>query len=287
MVLEILAPLALELGEGARCLHGRLYFVDLLKGMLYEWRDDAARVVLRSDQPIGAASEIAGDVRHLVLAEGLGLTVVDLDDPVRRALIAGPLGPSATHGTHRVNDAAVDPAGSLWVGTMPMSDGAPGAVYRLRADRAVELVLDGIACPNGPAFGADGSFFLADTVARTILRGLVRDDGAISGFSTFVDVAEGLPDGMMVDTEGCVWVALWGAGRIHRYDPTGRLRETWPLGAVQPTSVCVADVGGTPSLVVTSARTGLGEPGEGDGAVWAMPTSVEQCPTFAWQGAVA
>ena len=273
---EILLPLSLELGEGARIIRGDLWFVDLLAGVLYRRDGDVATEVIRSPRPIGAAAAVAGSPTRLVLAEGLGVSVVDLAnadapaDPVPRQRWS--LGSSSEHATHRVNDAAVDRHGVLWVGTMPNGDGPPGAVFRVRGDRAPERVLDGIACPNGPAFGATGDVYLADTVARVILRSTLHDDGSLDAFEPWADVEGGLPDGMTVDADGCLWVAVWGASEVRRLDPSGRQVDAVALGASQPTSVCLAELDGQPSVVITSARLGLADPADGDGALWVAAT---------------
>ncbi len=269
---EILLPLALELGEGAREIRGELWFVDLLAGVLYRKDGDVATEVIRSPRPIGAAAAVAGSPTRLVLAEGLGVSVVDLaePDPVPRERWS--FGSGSELVTHRVNDAAVDPHGVLWVGTMPYGDGAPGAVFRVRGDHAPERVLDGIVCPNGPAFGAAGEVYLADTVARVILRSRLHDDGSLDAFEPWADIEGGLPDGMTVDADGCLWVAVWGASEVRRLDPSGRQVDAIALGARQPTSVCLTEIDGDSVAVITSARVGLTDPTDGDGALWVAAT---------------
>jgi sugar lactone lactonase YvrE len=63
----------------------------------------------------------------------------------------------------------------------------------------------------------------------------------------------GFPDGLWVDDEGCLWVAMWGGGEVRRYAPDGGLVQAWPLPVSQPTACCLVG----PTLIITSARMGL------------------------------
>lgn len=131
---------------------------------------------------------------------------------------------------------------AAWPTTAP--PGA-GSLYRTDPDGTVARVLDGLTIANGPAFTADGTtMYLADTAAGTILR--CRTDplsGDLLGSpETFAHLRddEGSPDGMTLDAEGCLWVALWGAGAVRRHHPDGHLLHTLTVPAPHPTSVLPA-----------------------------------------------
>lgn len=165
-----------------------------------------------------------------------------------------------------MNDGVTDPYGRFWAGSMAYNN-APGAgsLYRADPDGTVTRVLGELTVPNGPAFDADGTtMYLADSARGVIHRFAVDPaSGQLGGQTDFAVVEEGSPDGMTVDAEGFLWSAIWGAGQVRRYAPTGELDRVVNVPAVQPTSICVVG----DRLVVTSATVGLAAPGALDGAV--------------------
>lgn len=181
-----------------------------------------------------------------------------------------------------MNDATADPYGRFWAGSMAYDahEGA-GSLYRVDRDGTVTRVLDGITVPNGPAFTADGhTMYLADSA-----RGVVRRypvDPATADLGTpevFVTVDDGSPDGMAVDAEGAVWVAVWGTGTVRRYLPDGRLDRTLRLPALQPAGVCLQE----DLLHITTAHVGLAAPGPYDGAVFTARVDVPGRPADAYR----
>ncbi|WP_097911831.1 SMP-30/gluconolactonase/LRE family protein [Streptomyces sp. b84] len=246
-----------ELGEGARWVDGRLIFVDILTGRLLEARGPApaaVRELLRLDVPLGAVAPVLGRPGHWIAAAGTGIALITpgghmewLDRPEDHT-------PAHT----RMNDGACDPQGRFWAGSMPY-DGTPGAgsLYRTDPDGSVHQVLDGLTIVNGPAFTADGrTLYVADSAAGIVHRCALDPDGNITARDRFARIdAGGSPDGMTVDTEGHLWVAVWGHGTVHRYTPDGTLATTLRLPTPQPTSVCLQPDNGL--LLVTTARYGL------------------------------
>jgi len=182
----------------------------------------------------------------------------------------------------RMNDACADPAGRFWAGSMAF-DFTPdaGSLYRVDSDGTVEKVLDGVTISNGPAFDADGTtMYFTDTARGRIDRFHVDPKtGVLSNRTLFVQMKPGRegPDGMAVDDEDHVWVAVWGASEVRRYRPDGSLAETVRVPTRQPSSVCL--VGREqPRMFVTSAATGLDASDELAGAVFAMPVAAHGRP---------
>jgi sugar lactone lactonase YvrE len=247
-----------ELAEGARWVDGRLAFVNILAGELLEAPGDAPgppRVLARLGVPVGAAAPVHGRPGHWILAAGTGITLLAPDGQLHWLATPEADAPVPT----RMNDAACDPAGRFWAGSMAYdaTEGA-GSLYRADPDGAVHRVLTGLTIVNGPAFSPDGSqLYVADTAAGTIYRCAVSRAGELSGPDVFARVPPeaGAPDGMAVDSDGCLWAALWGGSAVCRYHPDGRLLTTIGLPAAQPSSVCLAPSGGR--LLVTTARHGL------------------------------
>ncbi|WP_371574214.1 SMP-30/gluconolactonase/LRE family protein [Streptomyces sp. NBC_01314] len=278
---------AYELAEGGRWIDGRYVYVDILSGRLFELRDgtDPAtpRQLARLDVPLGAVAPVGDRPGAWIAAAGTGIALLTsdgalewLDRPEDRTPV-----PS------RMNDGVADPAGRFWAGSMAF-DGTPGAgsLYRTDPDGTVVRVLDGLTIVNGPAFTADGTtMYLADTAVGTILR--CRVDPAsgdlVGGPEIFARLrdGEGSPDGMTVDEQGCLWVAMWGAGTVRRYHPDGHLLHTLTVPAPHPTSVCLHPGGNR--LYVTTARYGVTNPTAASGAVLSVSVPVGGTAACSWR----
>ena len=262
-----------ELGECARWDGTSLWMVDILAGDL--WRRTAAdplEHVLHLDVPLGAANPATGE--KLVLAAGDGVALLAADNTLD--WLGRPA--SGMVPARRMNDAAVDVQGRLWCGSMDYA-GSPGngALHQVTADRTIVSAIEGLGCPNGPAFSGDGRWmYVVDSSTRVIQRHLIDAGGGAGRGDIFVTIPSefGLPDGVTVDAEDHLWVALWGAGAIARIDRSGKLTDLIGVPARQPTSVCFADE----MLIVTTARMGLRDPGPMDGAVLVMDAPVRGRP---------
>lgn len=232
------------LGEGARwdARRGELLRVDILAGRVYrdEIGEDGGLVPVRTYQApgtVGAIAPVEGDEGWL-LAAGRGFAHLSPDGSLRR------LGEVAPAGT-RMNDAACDPQGRFWAGTLADDQHAGGgALYRLDRDGRTELVLGGLTVSNGLGWSPDGgTMYLADSGTRVVHAfAFDAERGTISGGRALATVAEevGVPDGMTVDAAGDLWVAVFGGGRVHRYSPDGELRQALRLPAMQSTSCAFA-----------------------------------------------
>lgn len=160
----------------------------------------------------------------------------------------------------RINDAKVDRAGRFWFGTTSEDGAAVGALYRMDADRSVNVLDRGYTIPNGFAWSLDGRrMYVADTPLRE-LREYDGDfaTGAVAGRRVFavVPADAGTPDGTTVDSAGFVWSACNGGGRIVRYAPDGSLDRTIDVPATLVTNVTF---GGDDlrTLFITTASRGL------------------------------
>jgi len=221
--------------------------------------------------PVGAvAVRRAGG---LVLAAGRGFAFLDE--------AAGTLDWRWTGGRgDRMNDGKCDPAGRFLAGTLTVAQ-TPGAaaLYQLAADGTVTTLIGGVAVSNGLGWSPDGSLlYFADTpLERVDVLDYDAADGAVSARRPFADLRDvpGRPDGLTVDAEGGVWVAMARGGRaVRRFTPDGRLDHLVELPVPLVTSVAF---GGRDlaDLYVTTSRVGLGpadlacEPGSG--AVFCVP----------------
>jgi sugar lactone lactonase YvrE len=204
----------------------------------------------------GAVAPAAGG--GYVLAAGCGFLFADASGAVRELVQ-----PEAGRSDVRMNDGACDPQGRFWAGTMAY-DESPGAgvLYRLELDGTCTTVLAGLTISNGIGWSPDGSaMYLSDSGTGTIdAFHFDGPTGEISERRTVVHVREPgvAPDGLTVDDEGCIWVALWGGGALRRYSPAGSLLATVAVPVERPTSCAFGGSDGT-TLFITTARHGLDE----------------------------
>jgi sugar lactone lactonase YvrE len=243
-----------ELGEGARwdARRGELLRVDILAGRVYRDQvgDDGGLVPVRTYQVPGTVGAIAPvqDDDGWLLATNRGFARLSPDGGLR------PLAEVAPAGTW-MNDAACDPQGRFWAGTK--ADRAGGAaLYRLDRDGRCEVMLDGLTISNGVGWSPDGrTMYLADS-GPGVVHAFAFDGerGAISGGRVLIEVpAEvGVGDGLTVDSDGDLWVAIFGGGRVRRYSSDGALRLELPVPAAQTTSCAFAGPG-MHRLYVTTA----------------------------------
>lgn len=130
---------------------------------------------------------------------------------------------------NRLNDGFVDPLGYLWFCSMDDVENDPtGALYRVGEHGEIEQRDTGITIPNGPATSPDRrTLYHTDTLGRTIYASDLDERGVLSNKRPFINVqGTAHPDGMAVDAEGCLWVALFGGGCIERYSSEGKQIDT-------------------------------------------------------------
>ena len=160
----------------------------------------------------------------------------------------------------RSNDARVDRYGSLWLSTMgKAAEKNAGSLYRLHRGRLTRL-RSNLTIPNAICFSADGQFaWFTDTVTGVVMRWSLDSEGWPQGepqpWADFSSTT-GNPDGAVVDSEGCLWLALWGAGRVVRLDHNGQVIGRIELPVSQPS--CSAFAGqDLKTLYITTAQEGF------------------------------
>jgi sugar lactone lactonase YvrE len=164
----------------------------------------------------------------------------------------------------RMNEGGCDPDGRFYCGSMAY-DQQPGAgaLYRLDPDGSVQVVLENVTISNGLEWSPDGSrAYYNDSPTQRIDVFDYEAESGLSGRRPFAEVpAEaGLPDGLTVDEEGGIWVALYGGGSVRRYTPEGLFDEVIEVAAKQVTA-CTFGGSGLDQLFITTSREDL-KPGE-------------------------
>jgi len=164
----------------------------------------------------------------------------------------------------RMNEGGCDPDGRFYCGSMAYDQrlGA-GALYRLDPDGSVRVVLENVTISNGLEWSPDGSrAYYNDTPTQRIDVFDYDNESGLTGRRPFAEVPaeSGGPDGLTVDEEGGVWVALYGGGAVRRYTPEGMLDEVIEVPVKQVTA-CTFGGSDLDQLFITTSREDL-KPGE-------------------------
>ncbi|WP_295991880.1 SMP-30/gluconolactonase/LRE family protein [Rugamonas sp.] len=258
---ELLWPLGAELGEGPmwHAAQQRLYFVDL-KGHTLHGYDGADGRRHSWPMPAEICWLIARSDGDGFMA-GLGNDIVRLwlEPAVRIEKLASPVAP---YSGVRLNDAKADAAGNIWAGSMHDTEVTrkDGKLFRLGADGTLRIMVEDYQICNGPALSLDGTLlYHSDSLPGETHVYAIGADGTLGPqqlWRRFDGAVEGSPDGMTVDSEGCLWIAQWGGSRVCRYAPDGTLLATIAMPVKQPTS-CVFGGPDLKTLYITSAHQGM------------------------------
>jgi sugar lactone lactonase YvrE len=256
------------LGEGAlwHPVRRQLFWFDILAGRLLA-RDRDRELSWDFGECVSAAGWVDGS--RLLVASETALWQFDIESGDRSKV--APL--EADDPATRSNDGRADRRGGFWIGTMG-KDAEPGrgAIYRF-LDGRVERLFGDVTIPNAICFSPDGeTAYFADTAAAVIRSVALDAEGwPVGEPRTILDLSrEGLsPDGAVVDADGFLWCAHWGAGRVVRYRADGARDRVIELPA---TNTSCPAFGGKDlaTLYVTSARVDLDPPAEADGRVYAI-----------------
>ncbi|MER7179295.1 SMP-30/gluconolactonase/LRE family protein [Streptomyces hyaluromycini] len=277
---EVAVAAEATLGEGPTWdpATGRLIWIDVLGSRVHTY-DPATghRTIRTTEQHVGAVKPRAGGGLVLNLRDGVGL--LDPDDTFRwlyREPVPG----------RRANDAAVAPDGSLWAGTMRYDEATGGGTLsRVSPDGTVTTLLPDVTVSNGTGWSPDGRrVYYVDTPTRRVdvfdyTDGLPVDRRPL----VTIEESAGFPDGLTVDADGCVWVALWGGAAVRRYTPTGELDRVIPLPATL-TTACAFGGADLTDLYVTTARVGLDRPHPTAGSLLVIPGAGKGVAQPAFQG---
>ncbi|WP_030900483.1 SMP-30/gluconolactonase/LRE family protein [Streptomyces sp. NRRL S-474] len=284
---EVAVRAEAELGEGPTwdAATGRLLWIDILGSRVHTYDPaDGRRTVRRTEQHVGAVKPRVGGGLVLNLRDGIGLLDADSDTDGDTGSGTGGDAVTGSDGGfrwlhhepvpgRRANDAAVAPDGTLWAGTMRY-DEAPGGgtLSRITGDGSVEVVLDDVTVSNGTGWSPDGRLMYHNDTPTRRIDVFDHADGKVSGRRTLaeIEVGAGFPDGLTVDAEGCVWVALWDGAAVRRYTPDGELDRVIPLPVPRVTACAFAGPDLT-DLYITTARVGLASPPPLSGSVLVVP----------------
>lgn len=188
----------------------------------------------------------------------------------------------------RMNDGGAAPDGSFYCGSMGYDQrtGA-GSLYRLAPDGTVTVELTDVTISNGLEWSPDGSLaYYNDTPTGRIDVFDWAPGTGLTGRRTFAEIpeADGYPDGLTVDSEGGVWVALYAGGAVRRYSPEGVLDEVVEVAAGRVTA-CTFGGADLRQLFITTSREDLA-PGEDPlaGSIFIATPGVTGLPARSFAG---
>lgn len=273
------------LGEGPTWDSGRgvVWWVDIKGQQLHATSLDGRDVALAVARPLAvvvlrASGGLMGATPDGFVAVDPGsgeltlLAPVEADDPLTR-----------------MNDGKVDPAGRFWAGTMLDAEGSGGgALYRLDANLRVTQMLRPVSIANGLDWTDDGRGMLyIDTTTQRVdhieYDAATGDLGARRPWVTIPDGA-GYPDGMTLDSEGCAWVALWGAGCVVRFSPAGVPLSRVDVPAELTSSCCFAGPDLDQLVMTTASGPDADTAGSGAGGLYVARPGVRGRLSTAFAG---
>ena len=265
-----------ELGEGPMWDGRRLHWVDITSGRVFRWSPAVGEI--ESCELGGFVSAVLPGGNRLVITRQHTVEYLDWESGNTEILASIP----DKDPTKRINDAKCDSRGRLWFGELSLrAEQHSQRLFCLEPDGTLHTVRTGVSLSNGIGWSPDdNNLYFIDSDTRTLEA--ISFDSVSGTLGTSVVTREfvnGVPDGLAVDSEGGVWVALWDGGRVERIDPaSGDVVRTVTCPVSRPTSCCFVDR----RLYITSARTD--EPSSG--GLFVAETGFSAPPAAAF-GAVA
>ncbi|MGI8966768.1 MAG: SMP-30/gluconolactonase/LRE family protein [Limisphaerales bacterium] len=245
---KIAAETKCELGENPlwdaqkQCV----YWTDITAGKIYclEIPSGRHRIIYEGESVGGFTIQENGD---LLLFRVSDVALLHSDGKIKV------MQKFSDEGTERFNDVIADPEGRVFAGTIgkhPLC-----ALYRVDLNGEITKLFSGTGCSNGMGFSPDlKTFYWTCSTTRQIFQfDYARSTGEISNRRLFHKTTDDVPDGLTIDSEGCVWSARWGGAAVVRHAPDGTLIERIEFPAKNVTSVCFGGEN-LNQLFVTSAK---------------------------------
>ena len=255
---ECVADVHAVLGEGPVWVEREraLYWVDIKGNKVFRLEADGKLTQWETPLRVGSLAPRARG--GFIGGTEDGIAEIDLDQE-RFEVIAEP---DAHLPDNRFNDGKVDRRGRFWAGSMDDTEKAStGTLYVVDASLEPAAVDSEYKVTNGPAFSPAGDIMYHNDSARQVTYAFdIDSSGAASNRRVFMQFGpgDGYPDGMTVDSEGCLWIAFWDGWAVRRYSPAGAWLETIRMPVSRPTS-CAFGGADFDRLYITSASIGLDE----------------------------
>jgi len=262
LVVELLVDCRCELGEGPvwEAENNRLLWLDINKGTVHSWHSLTNRHTMHEfPSKISAITRnqfgkyIAASKRGFVELDFANHTVYPIADP------------ESDKPNNRFNDGKSDALGRFWAGSMDEVYGkeGEGKLYMLNLDGKIEVKIDNVTCSNGLVWNKSNTlFYYIDSLKyNVVVFNFDLESGSLSDPRVLINFPKelGLPDGMSIDSNGNLWVAIWGSGKIFKIDSIeGKILREIEVPASQVTS-CTFGGQDNKDLFITTASVGLNE----------------------------
>ena len=284
VILDVALPAEAWLGEGpiwdsrSSCL----WWVDIKQGRVHRYDPaSGADTFFEVGEDVGTVAVRAAG--GLVIATTSGLYTCLENGGQRTLLHAVDTDPPGG----RFNDGKADPWGRFWAGTMLDDVDGACALYRLDPDHSLHTMVTGVSCSNGLAWSPDGAtmYYIDTKTGGVDAFDHDASTGDLSNRRRLIDIDRGHPDGMTIDADGCLWVALWDGWAVQRFAPDGRLLTTVEVPAQRVTS-CAFGGPSLSTLYLTTARDRLNDFTDQPlaGALFAVDPGVAGLPPGEWAG---
>jgi sugar lactone lactonase YvrE len=249
---ELLLQSDAEVGEGPIFLGDSLLWVDIPVGKIHETNLGTLQTETTTlNTRVGAVAPFeAGENLAIACQEGFAVLAAGQLD-IRDPFLANP--------DFRMNDAKCDVRGRFWGGSCQMEfEAGKGKLHRWEGGKQNKVMVEGLALPNGIGWNYENTLmYLADSMAKKVyVSDFDLSEDFVPNFHELISIDSGVPDGLAVDMDGCIWLAVWGGSEVLRISPQGRILEEYGFPVAQPSS-CAFGSDGT--LYVTSARAGISE----------------------------
>ncbi len=246
-----------ELGEGAiwNASTGEFLWVNILGKILNVYNPATGNnKEMLTGQMIGTV--VPTESGNVLVALQNGIYWLDMESGSKKFLTD----PEEDLPDNRFNDGKCDPEGRFWVGTMSTKNQKDaGALYRFDKDSSIHRMVEKVSISNGIVWSLDKTkmYYIDTPTQQVMVFDYDNKTGEINSprIAVEIDQAMGSPDGMTIDEEGNVWIALWGGAAVGCWDPeSGKLLRTIKVPAKNVTSCAFGDEDlGT--LYITTART--------------------------------
>ena len=237
---------------------GRLLWVDILAGVVFEGllSEDRIETTRRHDFPGMVGAVAVGADGDLLVAAQEDLVVLRPDGSRQQGARVVP-----ADARRRLNDGGTDPEGRFLVGTLSLDGPSESEeLVRLEPDASLTHLDEDLTLSNGLAWSLDGKLmYSVDTLRQVVyVREYDRASGTTAERRVHLRLSDGHPDGIALDAEDHLWVAVWGQGQVRRYAPDGTLVDYLELPAPHVSSIAFAGRD-LRTLVITTARAELSD----------------------------
>jgi sugar lactone lactonase YvrE len=247
---ELLLQSEAEVGEGPIFLGNSLLWVDIPVGKIHKTNlKNLHTETITLDTQVGAVAPFEANENIAVACKEGFAILANNKLEIRDPYLSDP--------DYRMNDAKCDALGRFWGGSCQLDfESGKGKLHRWEGGEHNKVMVESLSLPNGIGWNNENTLmYLADSMAKKVyVSDFDLADDFVPKFRELISIDLGVPDGLSVDVEGCIWLALWGGSQIIRISPQGKILEEHLFPVSQPSS-CAFGSDGT--LFVTSARAGI------------------------------